>query len=116
MAHLIDTMAYTGQPLGTSSAMRCQPNKSIETWTEAAGMNWSIHEAPVRFMAVDKDAGAAGLYGEAREFPEPKVGESRSSALPHDKEPLSVVGTPLPGRAAARSPGVLSGSHGALGL
>ncbi len=88
MAHLIDTMAYTGQTPWHQLGNALPAQQSIETWTEAAGMNWSIHEAPVRFMAVDKDAGAAGLYGEAREFPEQKV-LYRSDT----KEPLSVVGT-----------------------
>lgn len=70
MAHLIDTMAYTGQTPWHQLGNALPKKQSIDVWAQAAGMQWRIQETPVRYMATgDADA----LYGEALEFPEQKV-------------------------------------------
>ncbi|KVR84270.1 hypothetical protein WK24_25565 [Burkholderia vietnamiensis] len=78
--HLVQTMAYVGEVpwhrLGNHLALK-QP---LEVWAKLAGMDWSIEEAEVRFVA-----GSGGL-GSIHAFPEQKV-LYRSDT----KEPLSVV-------------------------
>lgn len=56
--------------------------QSIESWAQAAGMDWRICEAPVRFMS-----GEAGNLGAIHSFDEHKVLYRSDSQLP-----LSVVG------------------------
>ncbi len=51
MAHLVNSMAFVGKTpwhgLGNQLALK-QP---IEVWAEQAGMNWTIQESPVHFIA-----------------------------------------------------------------
>ncbi|KVT82641.1 hypothetical protein WK59_16570 [Burkholderia ubonensis] len=79
--HLVQTMAYVGQEPWHGLGNRLTPNQSIEDWKRAAGMDWSIEEAEVRFVA----AGNRNL-GSIHAFPEQKV-LYRSDT----KAPLSVV-------------------------
>ena len=55
MAHLIETMAYTGDTPWHRLGHRLQPKQPIEVWAEQAGMDWTIREAPVRFMTQAED-------------------------------------------------------------
>ncbi len=72
MSHLIETMAYSGQTPWHQLGHALPQKQSIDVWAQAAGMQWSIHETPVRYLATDL-ADGHGLYGEALEFPEQKV-------------------------------------------
>lgn len=87
MAHLIQTMAYAGETPWHNLGQKLPAKQSLDVWAREAGMDWTIRETPVRYMAADTDAsGVAGLYGEAMEFPDQKV-LYRSDT----KAPLSVV-------------------------
>lgn len=59
------------------------PRESIDTWTRAAGMDWSIRETPVRYMAE-----TSGTLGAIMSFEDQKV-LYRSDT----REALSVVGS-----------------------
>ncbi len=83
MSHLIDTMAYTGQTPWHQLGQALPKRQSIDVWAQAAGMQWQIHETPVRYLAADD---TTSPYGEAMEFPEQKV-LYRSDT----RTPLSVV-------------------------
>ena len=96
MSHLIDTMAYTGQTPWHQLGHALPKKQSIDTWAQAAGMQWQILETPVRYLASDASSSSGGsiassalspsLYGEPMEFPDQKV-LYRSDT----KAPLSVV-------------------------
>ena len=83
MAHLIETMAYTGQTPWHELGNVLPKKQPIDVWAKAAGMQWHIRETPVRYLATD---GESSMYGEAMEFPDQKV-LYRSDT----KAPLSVV-------------------------
>jgi len=51
MAHLIETMAYTGQTPWHGLGHSLPANRSVEEWIHAAGMNWNIEDSPVQFKA-----------------------------------------------------------------
>ena len=51
MAHLINTMAYVGEAPWHQLGNQLATGQSIEVWTEQAGMNWRIEEAPVRYFS-----------------------------------------------------------------
>ncbi|ART48686.1 DUF932 domain-containing protein [Acidovorax carolinensis] len=86
MAHLIETMAYAGQTPWHELGNALPAKQGMDVWAKAAGMDWRIQEAPVRFLALDGKDGLAGLYGEPKEFPEQKVLYRSDS-----QAPLSVV-------------------------
>ncbi len=79
MAHLIDTMAYTGQTPWHGLGNLLPAQQSLDTWLHAAGMNWTIEQSDVMFnvasdaLHIRLDADNKVLY--------------RSDTL----EPLSVV-------------------------
>ena len=79
MAHLIDTMAYTGHTPWHGLGNLLPPQQSLDIWLQAAGMDWTIEQSEVMFnVASDTPqlrpfAGSKVLY--------------RSDTL----EPLSVV-------------------------
>lgn len=79
--HLVQTMAYVGEQPWHSLGNQLAPQQPLEVWARAAGMDWSIEEAEVRFVA----AGNRNL-GSIHAFPEQKV-LYRSDT----KAPLSVV-------------------------
>ena len=56
MAHAIQSMAYVGQTPWHTLGNQLPPKQSIDVWAQKAGMDWTICEAPVRFMA--QEAGA----------------------------------------------------------
>jgi phage/plasmid-like protein (TIGR03299 family) len=79
--HLLENMAYVGATPWHGLGNRLAPKQPLEAWARAAGMDWSIEEAEVRFVA----AGNRNL-GSIHAFPEQKV-LYRSDT----KTPLSVV-------------------------
>ncbi|TBW10017.1 DUF932 domain-containing protein [Azotobacter chroococcum subsp. isscasi] len=68
MAHLIDTMAYVGQTPWHGLGSPLSPRQPLEVWQREAGMDWTIQESPVRFMAD-----TIGNLGTIHSFPEQKV-------------------------------------------
>ncbi len=91
MSHLIETMAYTGQTPWHNLGNQLPAKQPMDVWARAAGMDWSIRETPVRYMASPSDNGSnhssvSDFYGEPMEFPDQKV-LYRSDT----KAPLSVV-------------------------
>jgi phage/plasmid-like protein (TIGR03299 family) len=81
MAHAIEKMAYVGETPWHSLGSQLPPREPIEVWAKKAGMDWSIRETPVRFMADQ-----AGALGSIQTFQDQKV-LFRSDS----KAPLSVV-------------------------
>ena len=81
MAHLIESIAYTGATPWHGLGNQLSPHQPIETWAKQAGMDWSIQEASVRYMTE-----ANGTSGSIHSFPEHKV-LFRSDT----QTPLSVV-------------------------
>ncbi len=79
--HLVQTMAYVDAEPWHGLGNKLAPKQPLEVWMRAAGMDWSIEEAEVRFVA----AGNKNL-GSIHAFPEQKV-LYRSDT----KAPLSVV-------------------------
>ncbi|ARL59944.1 DUF932 domain-containing protein [Burkholderia pseudomallei] len=79
--HLVQTMAYVGAEPWHGLGNKLAPKQPLEVWRRAAGMDWRIEEAEVRFVA----AGNRSL-GSIHAFPEQKV-LYRSDT----KAPLSVV-------------------------
>ncbi|MBN3777321.1 DUF932 domain-containing protein [Burkholderia sp. Ac-20345] len=79
--HLVQNMAYVGQEPWHGLGNQLAPKQPLEVWARAAGMDWRIEEAEVRFVA----AGNRSL-GSIHAFPEQKV-LYRSD----NKAPLSVV-------------------------
>ncbi|MGQ0599010.1 DUF932 domain-containing protein [Aquabacterium sp.] len=51
MAHLVNTMAYVGEAPWHQLGNQLATGQSIEVWTEQAGMNWRIEEAPVQYFS-----------------------------------------------------------------
>ena len=81
MSHQLQTMAYTGEAPWHSLGQALPAKQSIDTWAQAAGMDWTIQESPVRFMT-----GEAGTLGAIQTFLDQKV-LFRSDT----QAPLSVV-------------------------
>ena len=81
MAHAIEKMAYVGETPWHQLGSELPPKQPIEVWAKKAGMDWTLRETPVRFMAEQ-----AGSLGSILTFPEQKV-LYRSDT----KAPLSVV-------------------------
>ena len=68
MAHQIEQMAYVGQAPWHGLGSQLSPRQPLEVWQREAGMNWTIQESPVRFMAD-----SIGNLGTIHTFPEQKV-------------------------------------------
>lgn len=66
MAHLIENMAYVGAAPWHLLGSQLPPKQPIEVWAQKAGMDWDIHEAPVRYATEE-------LGGDVLTFPEQKV-------------------------------------------
>lgn len=75
--HLVSSMAYTGEQPWHGLGQKLAPRQSLESWARAAGMDWSIEEAEVRFVA----AGNKNL-GSIHAFPEQKVLYRSDSRMP----------------------------------
>ncbi|WP_306553620.1 DUF932 domain-containing protein, partial [Acidovorax sp.] len=92
MAHLVQTMAYVGETPWHNLGQQLPAKQPIDVWAREAGMDWTIREAPVRYMATEPGTGisaassVSALYAEPMEFPDQKV-LYRSDT----KAPLSVV-------------------------
>lgn len=80
--HLVQSMAYVGAEPWHGLGNKLAPKQPLEVWAKAAGMDWSIQEAEVRFVAGN----AGSSLGAIHAFPEQKV-LYRSDT----KAPLSVV-------------------------
>jgi phage/plasmid-like protein (TIGR03299 family) len=78
--HLVQSMAYVGQEPWHGLGNKLAPKQPLETWAKAAGMDWSIEEAEVRFVAGNENLGSI------HSFPEQKVLYRSDTKLP-----LSVV-------------------------
>jgi len=81
MAHLVQQMAYVGAEPWHGLGNLLPAKQPIEAWQKAAGMDWTIQETPVRFMAD-----SIGTLGTIHSFEEQKVLYRSDS-----KEALSVV-------------------------
>lgn len=81
MAHLVQSMAYVGDAPWHQLGNQLPAKQPIEIWAQQAGMDWTICEAPVRYMTEQ-----AGALGSIMSFEEQKV-LYRSDT----KAPLSVV-------------------------
>ena len=68
MAHFVESMAYANDTPWHGLGNRISSKQSIEVWQREAGMNWTIEESPVRFVA-----GATDSLGTIHSFPEQKV-------------------------------------------
>lgn len=55
MAHLVETMAYTGAQPWHQLGNQLTPNQPIEVWQQQAGMNWKIQETPVLYNVAGND-------------------------------------------------------------
>ena len=80
MAHLIDTMAYTGQTPWHGLGNVLPPQQSLDIWLKAAGMDWTIEQSDVMFN-VASDALHIRPYSDSKVL-------YRSDTL----APLSVAG------------------------
>ena len=56
MAHLIEKMAYTGEAPWHELGSRLPAKQPIEVWATQAGMDWTIRETPVRYLADEAKA------------------------------------------------------------
>ncbi len=51
MAHLVETMAFTGQTPWHGLGNQLIPNQPLEVWAQQAGMDWRIESSDVNYMA-----------------------------------------------------------------
>ena len=65
MAHLIDTMAYTGQTPWHGLGNVLPPQQSLDIWLQAAGMDWTIEQSDVMFN-VASDALHTRSYSDGK--------------------------------------------------
>lgn len=68
MAHLVEQMAYVGDTPWHGLGERLPSGQPIEVWQQAAGMDWTIEETPVRYLADQK-----GNLGTIMVFDDQKV-------------------------------------------
>lgn len=61
MAHQISGIAYVGDKPWHTLGRCLPPKQSLETWARAAGMDWTICETPVRFIASESASNDAVL-------------------------------------------------------
>nr|WP_241658081.1 hypothetical protein [Aeromonas sobria] len=52
MAHLIDSMAYTGQTPWHGLGNVLPPQQSLDVWLQAAGMDWTIEQSDVLYQGM----------------------------------------------------------------
>lgn len=99
MAHLVDSMAFVGQTPWHGLGNQLQPRQSIEVWAEQAGMNWTIEQSPVHFIA-EHDSQANSQQSPIQ-LKDSQLRQSLDQVLPFTdhkvlfrsdtREPLSVV-------------------------
>ena len=68
MAHLVETMAFTGLTPWHGLGSQLPEKQPLEIWAQAAGMDWQIKESPVHF-SID-NVHNASMFGS---FDEQKV-------------------------------------------
>ena len=68
MAHLLQSMAYVGQTPWHELGNQLPAKQPIEVWAREAGMDWTIRESPVRYMADQ-----VGALGSIMTFEDQKV-------------------------------------------
>tara|TARA_R110000851_G_scaffold111378_1_gene234675 strand:- start:27218 stop:28177 length:960 start_codon:yes stop_codon:yes gene_type:complete len=68
MAHLIEQMAYVGQTPWHGLGNELSDKQPIEVWAEQAGMNWTIQESPVQYLASSDHTHSTTMT-----FPDSKV-------------------------------------------
>ena len=56
MAHLIDSMAYTGQTPWHGLGNVLPPQQSLDVWLQAAGMDWTIEQSDVLYQGTPDNA------------------------------------------------------------
>ena len=54
MAHLVETMAFTGQTPWHGLGNELTPNQPLEIWAQQAGMDWRIESSDVSYMAQNE--------------------------------------------------------------
>ena len=59
MAHLVEQMAYVGAAPWHALGHQLPPKQPLEVWAQKAGMDWTICETPVRYLAQPEDGGPA---------------------------------------------------------
>ena len=90
MAHLIDTMAYTGQTPWHGLGNLLPPQQSLDIWLQAAGMDWTIEQSEVMFnVAADAPqlrsfAGSKVLYRSDTQEPLSVVSQRYNVVQPHE--------------------------------
>ena len=98
MAHLIDSMAFVGQTPWHGLGNQLTARQPIEVWAEQAGMNWTIEQSPVHFMA---DQGNPNALEQPAQLKDSLLHLPTNNVLPFTehkvlfrsdtREPLSVV-------------------------
>jgi phage/plasmid-like protein (TIGR03299 family) len=83
MSHQLQSLAYVGTAPWHSLGNPLPPRQSIDSWTRSAGMDWTIRETPVRYLAE-----TSGALGSIKSCEDLKV-LYRSDT----QEALSVVGS-----------------------
>lgn len=68
MAHAIEKMAYVGETPWHQLGSALPARQPLEVWAKEAGMDWTICETPVRYMAE-----RAGALGQIMTFDDQKV-------------------------------------------
>ena len=68
MAHLINSMAYTGETPWHQLGNQLPAKQSIDVWAKEAGMDWNICETPVRYLTEQ-----IGSLGAIMSFNDQKV-------------------------------------------
>lgn len=68
MAHQVEQMAYVGRTPWHGLGNKLPEQQPLEVWMEQAGLDWTIHETPVRFINGNK-----GHLGEILSFDDHKV-------------------------------------------
>jgi phage/plasmid-like protein (TIGR03299 family) len=68
MAHAIEKMAYVGETPWHQLGSALPARQPLEVWAKEAGMDWTICETPVRYMADQ-----AGALGQIMTFDDQKI-------------------------------------------
>ena len=78
MAHELETMAYVGQTPWHGLGNALPAKQPIEVWAAQSGMDWSICETPVRFVASPQDKGNQAVKADSTEEASPALGTIHS--------------------------------------
>lgn len=62
MAHLVQTMAYTGETPWHGLGNQLSERQPLEVWLREAGMDWTIESSPVHYLTSD----SAEVYPDAK--------------------------------------------------